>query len=61
MIGLLTPPVGMVLYAMSSVAKVSITALTKELWPFMISILVVLIAITYYPPLVTALPKLFFR
>ncbi len=61
MIGLLTPPVGMVLYAMSSVAKVSITALTKELWPFMISILVVLIAITYYPPFVTALPKLFFR
>jgi tripartite ATP-independent transporter DctM subunit len=61
MIGLLTPPVGMVLYAMSSVAKVSIAALTRELWPFMISIVVVLIAITYYPPLVTALPKLFFR
>lgn len=61
MIGLLTPPVGMVLYAMSSVARVSIAALTKELWPFMVSIFVVLIAITYYPPLVTWLPDILMK
>ncbi|MGE0152064.1 MAG: TRAP transporter large permease [Reyranellaceae bacterium] len=61
MVGLLTPPVGMVLYAMSSVAKVSITALTRELWPFMLSILAVLVAITYAPAFVTWLPDLFLR
>ena len=61
MVGLITPPVGMVLYAMSSIAKVSIADLTKELWPFMISIVAILILITYVPAMVTFLPSLFFR
>ena len=61
MVGLITPPVGMVLYAMSSIAKVSIADLTKELWPFMISIVAVLILITYIQAMVTFLPSLFFR
>jgi len=61
MIGLLTPPVGMVLYAMSSVAKVSIVELTRELVPFIISIFVALVLITYVPGFVTWLPRLFFN
>jgi len=61
MVGLITPPVGMVLYAMSSIAKVSIADLTRELWPFMIGIFAVLILITYAPATVTYLPSLFFR
>jgi C4-dicarboxylate transporter, DctM subunit len=61
MVGLITPPVGMVLYAMSSIAKVSIADLTRELWPFMISIVAILILITYVPAMVTFLPSLFFR
>jgi TRAP-type C4-dicarboxylate transport system permease large subunit len=51
----------MVLYAMSSIAKVSIADLTRELWPFMISIVAILILITYVPAMVTFLPSLFFR
>jgi tripartite ATP-independent transporter DctM subunit len=58
MIGLLTPPVGMVLYAMSSIAKVSIIELTKELIPFMVAIGVVLILTTFVPGVVTWLPHL---
>jgi C4-dicarboxylate transporter, DctM subunit len=58
MMGLLTPPVGMVLYAMSSIAKVSITDLLRELWPFMLSIFAVLMLITFVPQLVTWLPRL---
>ena len=58
MIGLLTPPVGMVLYAMSSVAKVSVVDLTRELVPFMISIFAVLVLITFVPGVVTWLPRL---
>ncbi len=61
MVGLITPPVGMVLYAMSSIAKVSIADLTMELWPFLISIVTVLVLITYAPAMVTFLPSLFFR
>jgi tripartite ATP-independent transporter DctM subunit len=58
MIGLLTPPVGMALYAMSSVAKVGVVELTRELVPFMISIFAVLVLITFVPGVVTWLPKL---
>lgn len=61
MVGLLTPPVGMVLYAMSSIAKVPIVELTRELVPFMICIVVVLVFITYVPGSVTFLPSLFFK
>jgi tripartite ATP-independent transporter DctM subunit len=58
MIGLITPPVGMVLYAMSSVAKVSVVDLARELMPFIASIFVVLVLITFVPGFVTWLPNL---
>ena len=60
MIGLLTPPVGMVLYAVSTIAKVPVVRLAWELVPFMIILCVVLILITYIPGLVTWLPNLVF-
>ncbi len=58
MIGLLTPPVGMVLYAVSTIAQVPVVRLAWELVPFMIILGVVLMLITYIPGLVTWLPNL---
>ncbi len=58
MIGLLTPPVGMVLYAVASIGRVPIWELAWELVPYMLSILVVLILITYVPGVVTWIPNL---
>jgi len=58
MIGLLTPPVGMVLYVMVSLAKVSVTEFTRECAVFLLALLVVLGLITYVPGLVTFLPVL---
>jgi len=58
MIGLLTPPVGMVLYAVSTIARVPVVRLAWELVPFMIVLTIVLILITYIPGLVTWLPTL---
>ncbi|MBI3084868.1 MAG: TRAP transporter large permease [candidate division NC10 bacterium] len=58
MIGLLTPPVGMVLYVMVSLAKVSVTEFTRECAIFMLALLVVLALITYVPGLVTFLPRI---
>jgi len=58
MIGLLTPPVGMVLYVMVSLAKVTVTEFTKECAIFMLALVVVLALITYVPGLVTFLPVL---
>ena len=42
MIGLLTPPVGMCLYAVSSITKLSIVELSKEMWPYLLGIFLVL-------------------
>jgi len=58
MIGLLTPPVGMTLYVMVSLAEVSVADFTRECAIFMLALLVVLILITYIPGLVTFLPQL---
>jgi C4-dicarboxylate transporter DctM subunit len=57
-IGLITPPVGMVMYSMVSLAKVSVTEFTRESWIFVVALAGVLILITYVPGVVTFLPNL---
>jgi C4-dicarboxylate transporter DctM subunit len=57
MIGLLTPPVGMVLYAVSSVANLSVGVLSRALWPYLLSLLVALVLVTYWPALSLWLPN----
>jgi tripartite ATP-independent transporter DctM subunit len=57
MVGLLTPPVGMVLYAISSVTKVEIGPLFKELWPYLVGILFVLVLVMFVPDVSTWLPS----
>jgi C4-dicarboxylate transporter, DctM subunit len=59
MIGLITPPVGLCLYAISSVSKVPISALLIEMWPYILALLVVLGIVTYVPELSTWLPRQF--
>ncbi len=61
MIGLLTPPVGMVFYAVQRVAGVPFARLQRALLIFFIPLLAVLILITLYPPLVTWLPSLVWK
>jgi tripartite ATP-independent transporter DctM subunit len=58
MIGLLTPPVGMSLYAVSSISKVPIWPLARELWPYIVALAVCLFLITYVPGLVLWIPSL---
>jgi C4-dicarboxylate transporter DctM subunit len=59
MIGLVTPPVGMVMYAVISIAKVSVIEFTRESLPFIIALLAVLFLITYFPSIVLWVPSLF--
>ena len=59
MLGLLTPPVGMSLYSVSSISKVPIGTLSRELLPYMLGIFAVLLAVTYIPDISLFLPKLF--
>jgi C4-dicarboxylate transporter DctM subunit len=58
MVGLLTPPVGMSLYAVSSISKVGIWPLARELWPYIVALTVCLFLISYIPGLVLWAPNL---
>jgi C4-dicarboxylate transporter DctM subunit len=58
-LGLITPPVGGVLFSVCSITGISLERLGKAIWaPFGIAIIVLLL-ITVFPPLTTFLPSLF--
>ncbi len=57
--GMITPPVGGLLFVTSVVAKVPLTRMVGELWPFMWAQLGVLILLSFVPALSTWLPGLF--
>ena len=58
-IGLITPPVGILLYICAKFANVSLEEESKELMPFLIASVAVLIIITAFPSTVLWLPALF--
>jgi len=57
MIGLLTPPVGVCLYIVSKVARISFERAVVAVWPLIMVLIAVLILITYVPILVLWLPS----
>ena len=60
MIGLLTPPVGMVLFVLARVAKVPFERCAKATFPFLIPLIFVLLLITFVEPLCMWLPNILF-
>jgi tripartite ATP-independent transporter DctM subunit len=60
MIGLLTPPVGMVLYVLSRVAKIPFERCAKATAVFIIPLVIVLLLVTFIPALSLWLPNLLF-
>ena len=56
-IGLVTPPMGLVLFMSSDISKVPIEELVKEAWPFILSEIVVIFLISFFPDLVMWLPN----
>src|SRR6266702_4623952 len=57
MIGLLHPPLGMVLFVLARVAKLSVERTTVAILPWLVPLMLALIAITYIPELTLWLPK----
>ena len=55
-IGVITPPVGNVLFVGARVARLRIEPVTGKLWPFLIAIVVALFIVVYVPVLTTWLP-----
>lgn len=56
-LGQLTPPVGVLLFVTMTVAKVGMTEILREIWPFLIGLAVALALITYLPGLSLWLPR----
>ena len=48
-IGLYTPPIGTTLFISSSIAKASLGATTRELWPFFGMAILLLLLVSYFP------------
>jgi tripartite ATP-independent transporter DctM subunit len=61
MIGLLTPPVGMVLFILARVARMSFDRTVMAVLPFLVPLLVVLVLISAIPQLTLFLPSLWYR
>lgn len=59
--GLLTPPVGTVLFVGCAIGKVSVNAGTKAMMPFFLAMIVALLLITYVPGISMWLPDLIYR
>jgi len=57
MIGLLHPPLGMVLFVLSRVAKLSVERTTMAILPWLVPLFIALILITFVPAVVLWLPQ----
>jgi len=57
-VGLCHPPVGLNLYVASMIARMRITELAVAVWPWLLTMLLFLIVVTYWPELTLFLPRL---
>ena len=56
-IGMLTPPVGVVLFVICGIAKISLGEIARAVWPFIAAMYLLLLVCMLYPPLVLTLPR----
>ncbi len=56
-VGMCHPPVGLNLYVASGITKMGITELTVAVWPWLLSMLVFLVVVTYWPALSLWFPR----
>src|SRR5205809_6175098 len=56
-VGLCHPPVGLNLYVASGISGLGITELTKAVMPWLLTMLVFLVIVTYWPELTLYLPR----
>ena len=58
MIGLITPPYGLLLFVVSNIARASLLSIVRDILPFLIAMLAALVLITFVPDVVLWLPRL---
>ena len=57
-IGLITPPVGMLLFVTSNIANIPLAKLSKSIAPFVLAALVVTLILAYCPQIVMFIPNM---
>jgi tripartite ATP-independent transporter DctM subunit len=57
MIGMIHPPFGMLLFVTKALTGIPIGEMMKEGWPFLVMLLLLLLAITFFPQIVLWLPQ----
>lgn len=57
-IGLVTPPVGTTLFVGCAIGKVSVDQVARQLWPFWLTMFIVLMLVTYIPAISMTVPQL---
>jgi tripartite ATP-independent transporter DctM subunit len=60
MIGLVTPPVGLVMFVVMHITGLKLEEFVKALWPFLVALLCALLVITYVPSISLFLPRVFY-
>ena len=59
MIGLITPPYGLLLFVVANITRTPLTVLIREIWPFILVLIAALMVIAYVPEMVLWLPRLY--
>lgn len=59
MIGLITPPYGLLLFVMASLTRTPLASIIREIWPFVLALAAVLALLTAFPAITLFLPRLF--
>jgi len=59
MIGLITPPYGILLFVINAVTRIPLSEIIREIWPFLGVLLVALLALVLMPGIVLFLPRVF--
>jgi len=57
MIGLSTPPFGMLLFIVSGISKTPLQTVIKEILPMIVVLIIVLLLVTYIPDIVLFIPR----
>jgi tripartite ATP-independent transporter DctM subunit len=57
MIGLVTPPIGELVFLMAGVTGIKVATISRELWPFLLVLVVLLFVLVYVPAITLWLPE----
>jgi tripartite ATP-independent transporter DctM subunit len=60
MVGLLTPPMGLALFLVADIARVTMKEVLREMLPYYIPLAITLLLITYVPAITTWIPRMAF-